>query len=92
MTQIIKYGEGKSMDLMQRYVSEELTHFVGANLRKNIEDEKQLQETQYEILLKIIQEKCISYEPHLPRPLSKGLKYCMTREIGFDSRNRFSDN
>lgn len=43
------------MGAMQRYISKELTHFVGRNLR---EDE------QYNILLKIIKEKCISYPPH----------------------------
>jgi hypothetical protein len=40
---------------MQRFVSKELTHFVGRNLRE-ITDQKQRFEEQYQILLKIIHE------------------------------------
>jgi|BarGraIncu01122A_1022018.scaffolds.fasta_scaffold02578_1 Putative abortive phage resistance protein AbiGi, antitoxin len=54
------------MGAMQRYVSKELTHFVGKNLRKEIMDKNQRREEQYNILLKIIKEKCISYHPHFP--------------------------
>ena len=35
------------MGAMQRYVSKELTHFVGRNLREVIKNERQLQEEQY---------------------------------------------
>ena len=41
---------------MQRYVSKELTHFVGKSLR-GINDKKQRLEGQYDILRKIINEK-----------------------------------
>ena len=54
------------MGAMQRYVSKELTHFVGKDLRKEIMDKNQRREEQYNILLKIIKEKCISYHPHFP--------------------------
>jgi hypothetical protein len=82
----------KPMNAMQRYISKELTHFVGGNLRKDITDEKQLLDGQYELLLKIIQEKCISHSPHLPRPLWNELKYCASREYSIGSRNKFSSN
>lgn len=52
------------MGAMQRYVSKELTHFVGRNLRDGDKGENQLWNEQYNILLKIIKEKCISYPPH----------------------------
>jgi hypothetical protein len=77
---------------MQRYISRELTHFVGRNLRNNIEDEKQLQDAQYKILIKIIRDKYISYPPHNPRELLYGLKYRRDRNIDIDTRNKFSNN
>ena len=77
---------------MQRYVSKELTHFVGRNLRESITDEEECEDAQYKILLKIIQNGCISYEDHLPRNPSNGLKYCSTRNILIDTRYKFSDN
>lgn len=80
------------MDAMQRYVSKELTHFVGRNLRKEIEDKKQLLDAQYNVLLKIISEKRISYPPHTPHEVPKGSKYPPTRSTELRPRNKFSDN
>jgi hypothetical protein len=77
---------------MQRYVSKELTHFVGRNLRESIMDEEEREDAQYKILLKIIQEKCISREPHSCRLLEKGLKYSPARGYSVHTRNRFSNN
>lgn len=77
---------------MQRYVSRELTHFVGKNLRNEIKDERQLQDEQYKILIKIIRDKYISYPPHHPRELLHGLKYREDRNIYIDTRNKFSNN
>lgn len=59
---------------MQRYVSKELTHFVGKSLRE-INDKKQRLEEQYGILRKIINEKCIHSPLHSPRPLPDGWIY-----------------
>lgn len=80
------------MDAMQRYVSKELTHFVGRNLRKEIEDEKRLLDAQYNVLLKILSEKRISYPPHTPYETEEGFKYPTTRSFVLRHRNKLSDN
>jgi len=59
---------------MQRYVSKELTHFVGRKLRE-ITDKEQRLDGQYKILRKIICDGCISSPPHLTKRLPEGMKY-----------------
>lgn len=76
----------------QRYISKELTHFVGRNLRDEIEDESQRLDEQYKLLLKIIQEKCISYSPHNPGQIPKGKKYNPKSSIGLSPGEKISDN
>ncbi|HUS75559.1 MAG TPA: abortive infection system antitoxin AbiGi family protein [Methanothrix sp.] len=71
------------MDTKQRYVSKELTHFVGGNLSKETNDKSQLQEEQYKVLLKIIQEKCIR-NPDWPD--DRGTQYRINRKC------KLSDN
>jgi hypothetical protein len=83
----------ESMGAMQRYVSKELTHFVGRNLREVEKDVKQRREEQYKILLKIIEEKCISSSPHYyPDQITPGLKYNATSRNHVVPLGKFSSN
>jgi len=79
------------MGVMQRYVSKELTHFVGGNLRE-VEDEEQRREEQYKILLKIIEEKCISFPPHRSEKITPGAKYNAITCKHVNRRAKFSSN
>jgi len=77
---------------MQRYISKELTHFVGGNLRE-IKDEEQRFEKQYKILIKIIHEKCISSPPHSSLQLPEGMKYNQTYSPKrISGHHKFSSN
>lgn len=80
------------MGTIQRYISKELTHFVGRSLRESIKDKGQLLEAQYRILLKIIEEKCVSYPPHRPDQITQGLKYGAISRNHVASRGKFSSN
>ena len=86
------YRHIKPVYAMQRYISKELTHFVGRNLRESTMDKEQREVEQYKILHKIIKEKCISRYPRSSRPLEKGLKYNPARGYNVHTRNRFSNN
>jgi hypothetical protein len=79
------------MGAMQRYVSKELTHFVGRNLRKEIMDKNQRREEQHKILLKIIEDKCIRHSIDLLQRIPDGLKYSSNTCDHFRS-GKFSDN
>lgn len=60
----------------QRYISNELTHLVG----KGLETKKQ-----YEILIKILKEGCVTYPPHEE-------KYRTSRELITHYRNNITEN
>ena len=80
------------MGTIQRYISKELTHFVGRSLRERMKDKDQLLEAQYKILLKIIEEKCISYPPHSPDKTTSGLKYAPALRNHIVYLENFSSN
>lgn len=50
--------------VQQRYISKELTHFVGAGISRKDVDPKTIMIAQYDILLKIIKDKRVSHPPH----------------------------
>jgi len=79
------------MEATQRYVSKELTHFVGRNLREKITDENLRRDEQYKILFKIIEEKCIRHSIDLLQRIPDGLKYS-TATCDFIRPGKFSDN
>jgi hypothetical protein len=80
------------MGTMQRYVSKELTHFVGRNPREETTNKDLLWEAQYKTLLKIIEEKCISYPPHQRVQITPGLKYGAISRNHVVLKGKFSSN
>jgi hypothetical protein len=78
--------------MMQRYVSNELTHFVGRSLREVAKDREQLLSAQYSVLLKIIKEKCISYPPHWTDQIPPGMKYSPISRTHLVPKGNFSSN
>lgn len=63
------------MATIQRYISDELTHFVGRNLKIREMSKDKLMEKQYERLIKIIKEGRIGSDSHTIEQLPDGLKY-----------------
>lgn len=62
--------------VQQRYVSNELTHFVGAGLANSSADLSAVLEDQYNLLIKIIGDRRISYPPHDQEDdIPEGLEY-----------------
>ena len=80
----------KAISATQRYVSNELTHFVGRSLRDEKKDENQIWDEQYGILRKIIHEKRISYSPH--ETSEGGLEYGTPSRNYFEFQSKFSNN
>lgn len=51
-------------EVQQRYVSKELTHFVGAGISIEGEDQSAILSAQYDLLIKIIRDRRVSHPPH----------------------------